>query len=121
MKHLVIIDDEKSVLDALQIVLADHYRVSAFLSTALAQDFLESKPEIDGMLIDYHIGQESGVIFFRDVVRLVYPNLNAILISAFYDSRQPTIDQAEIKRLFLCDIEKPFDILQLRALVAQSF
>ena len=119
-KRILIIDDEQSVLDTLDIVLSDEFDVVTFSDLDEAFDYILLNKKIDLVVIDYHIGKKTGVSFFKDCIRPYYPAVPAILVSGFYDHKQPSLDQAEIQSLFICSIEKPFDVLAVKKLVIMS-
>lgn len=58
-KHILIVDDDSSVLKLVKRVLGDHYNVATAISGKVAMKFLENK-ETDLVLLDYEMPGESG-------------------------------------------------------------
>ena len=116
MAKLLIIDDEKSIIDLLSVVFKkEGYSVSAALSARKALSLIDEQ-DFDLILSDIKLPQMSGM----DVLKYVKKNkpfVPVVMITAY-----GTIKQAvEAFKLGAVDyIVKPFDIDELKLVVAQG-
>jgi DNA-binding NtrC family response regulator len=116
MEHILVIDDEKSILDLLGMVFKKQgYEVTVALSAAKALALID-KQEFDLILTDIKLPQMSGMEVLK-YVQQSKPGLPVVMITAF-----GTIKQAvEAFKLGAVDyVVKPFDIEELKMVVAQG-
>jgi CheY-like chemotaxis protein len=115
--RILIVDDEPSVVRALQRALREHDLVTAF-SGADAVDVFESGQRFDIVFCDLMMAQLSGMEVFENVKRR-FPELKERFVfmtgGAFTQSAKDFL--SEIVNPVM---EKPFDIRALRLLVSRS-
>lgn len=63
-KHILIVDDDRTVLKMLKTALEDQYEVTAMLNGVLVEKFLESK-QVDLIILDYEMPRITGAEIFR--------------------------------------------------------
>ena len=115
MKKLLIVDDDRHLLDSLRVVFADTYAVFTALSAEEAEGLLE-KTEVDVVLLDVVLPGIDGVEFLKKI-NATHPGLPVVMISGA-PSIRPVINALE---LGACDyIRKPFDIDELRLVVGRA-
>ncbi len=115
MKKLLIVDDDAPLLESLRIVFDGIYDVSTALSAEEAAIFLAQK-KVDVMLLDVILPGVNGVDFLRRV-RESHPHLPVVMISGL-SSIRPVMTALEIGASDY--IRKPFDIDELRLVVARA-
>lgn len=117
MEKILVIDDEKSLLDLLEVVFKkEGYDVDAFLSSSKALEALEKNGDYDLILTDIKIPQISGMEVLKRV-RKKRPDIPVIMITAY-----GTIKQAvdALKAGALDYVVKPFNVEELKIIVAQG-
>ena len=116
MENILIVDDEKSILDLLSVVFKkEGYGVKTASSGAKAREILEKEP-VDLVITDIKMPQTSGM----DVLKFakdLNPETPVILITA-YGSIKQAIDA--LKAGALDYVVKPFDVEELKILVARG-
>ncbi len=116
MENILIVDDEKSLLDLLSVVFKkEGYGVKTASSGVQAHEILE-KEAIDLVITDIKMPQTSGM----DVLKFakgLNPETPVILITA-YGSIKQAIDA--LKAGALDYVVKPFDVEELKILVARG-
>lgn len=115
MKKLLIVDDDRHLLESMRVVFADTYEVFTALSAEEAEAILEQH-ELDVALLDVILPGKDGVQLLQKIKR-TSPGLPVVMISA-----APSI-RPVLKALGLgaCDyIRKPFDVDELRLVVARA-
>ncbi len=115
MKKLLIVDDDPHLLESLRVVFSGLYEVSTATSAEEAAVQLEQQ-KIDVMLLDVVLPGLNGVDFLR-IVREVRPNLPVVMISGA-SSIRPVMKALELGASDF--IRKPFDIDELRLVVARA-
>ena len=65
-KHILVIDDDSSILKLLKGYLAERYDVATAISGKVAMKFLETK-ETDLVLLDYEMPVENGSVVFGKI------------------------------------------------------
>jgi two-component system NtrC family response regulator len=115
MKKLLIVDDDVPLLDSLRFVFRGLYEVRTARSAEEASTLLEQQ-ETEVMLLDIHLPGVNGIEFLR-TVRERFPHLPVILVSAASTIR-PMIKALELGEADY--IRKPFDIDELRLVVARA-
>lgn len=115
MKKLLIVDDDPQLLESLRIVFEVIYDVSISLSAEEAAVLLEQQ-EVDVMLLDVILSGVNGVEFLR-TVRERHPHLPVVMISGV-SSIRPVMTALELGASDY--IRKPFDIDELRLVVARA-
>ena len=116
MDKILIIDDEKSILDLLSVVFKkEGYTVETSLSAKTALELID-KEEFDLILTDIKLPQMSGMKILK-YVKEKYPAMPVVMITAY-----GTIIQAiEALKMGAMDyIVKPFNIEELKIIVAQG-
>ncbi len=115
MKKLLIIDDDRHLLNSLRVVFSDTYQIFTALSAEEAESVLEEKT-VDVVLLDVILPGMNGVDFLKKINK-THPGLPVVMISAA-PSIRPVIKALE---LGACDyIRKPFDIDELRLVVGRA-
>jgi len=115
LKKLLIVDDDPHLLESLRVVFSGLYDVSTALSAEEAAVLLEQQ-ESDVMLLDVILPGVNGVEFLR-TVRAKRPNLPVVMISGA-PSIRPIMAALELGASDY--IRKPFDIDELRLVVARA-
>ena len=116
MDKILIIDDEKSVLDMLNVVFKkEGYRVKKSLSAQKALELIEEE-DFDLILSDIRLPQISGMELLRKV-KEKKPGIPVIMITAY-----GTIKQAveALKAGAIDYVVKPFDVEELKIIVSQG-
>jgi DNA-binding NtrC family response regulator len=116
MDTLLIVDDEKSILDLLSVVLRkEGYGVLTNPGTPKAFEML-SGGDIDLVITDVKMPQLDGMAFLK-TVRTQKPTVPIIVITAFGSVKQAV---EALKEGALDYVTKPFDIEELKILVAHG-
>jgi two-component system response regulator PilR (NtrC family) len=116
MDKILIIDDEKSILDLLSVVFKkEGYTVETALSAKTALELID-REELDLILTDIKLPQMSGMRILQ-YAKEKYPELPVVMITAY-----GTIKQAvEALKMGAMDyVVKPFDMEELKIIVAQG-
>ncbi len=114
-RKILVVDDEKTVVETLIILLSDLATVRGALTIAEANTALSDEGPFDLLILDFNIGKEKGIAFYRQLKKKT--DLPAILISAVRGHRQVDADIREVESLFKASFVKPFDAMQLRETV----
>jgi len=116
MENILIVDDEKSLLDLLAVVFKkEGYSVKTAISGPKAREILE-KEDVDLVITDIKMPQMSGM----DVLKFVKDRNDetpVIMITA-YGSVKQAVDA--LKAGALDYVVKPFDVEELKILVARG-
>ncbi|MGQ9673016.1 MAG: sigma-54-dependent transcriptional regulator [Candidatus Aminicenantales bacterium] len=116
MENILIIDDEKSLLDLLSVVLKkEGYRVKTCLSPSRVFDLLE-KESFDLLVCDIKLPEISGMEVLK-YVRENKPDLPVIMITAYGSLKQAV---EALKAGAIDYILKPFDVEELKIIIAQE-
>ena len=116
MENLLIIDDERSLLDLLGLVFKkEGYGVKTAVSAVKALEILD-KNGIDLVITDIKMPQKSGMDILK-AVKDRTPEMPVIMITA-YGSIQQAIDA--LKAGALDYVVKPFDVEELKIIVARG-
>ena len=116
MDNILIIDDEKSLLDLLSVVFKkEGYGVKTSLSAPKAFEILE-KEDIDFIITDIKMPETNGMDVLK-FVKTKYPELPVVMITAY-----GSINQAvEALKLGALDyVVKPFDVEELKIIVGRG-
>ncbi len=114
--RILVLDDEPSVTDALQLILTDlGHHVDSAKSVSEATEFLKGAP-YDLVFTDLRLPDGSGIELLT-LIKTDTPNTEVILMTA-HGSIDITIDA--IKRGAFYYIEKPFTPQQVTALVERA-
>jgi two-component system response regulator PilR (NtrC family) len=116
MNTVLVIDDERSILELLTVVLKKQgYNVLANPGTPIVFEDIEQK-DIDLLICDIKMPQVDGMDVLRRLKELK-PTVPAIMITAYASVKQAV----EALRLGALDyLTKPFDIEELKVLVANG-
>lgn len=116
MENILIIDDEKSLLDLLSVVLKkEGYRVKTCLSPSRGFDLLE-KESFDLLVCDIKLPEISGMEVLK-YVRENKPDLPVIMITAYGSLKQAV---EALKAGAIDYILKPFDVEELKIIIAHE-
>jgi DNA-binding NtrC family response regulator len=116
MENILIIDDEKSLLDLLSLVLKkEGYRVKTCLAPTKVFEILE-KEELDLLICDIKLPQISGMEVLK-YVRENRPEVPVIMITAYGSLKQAV---EALKAGAIDYILKPFDVEELKIIIAQE-
>ncbi|MFC2164253.1 sigma-54-dependent transcriptional regulator [Acidobacteriota bacterium] len=116
MDRILIIDDEKSILDLLSVVFKkEGYKVETALSAKAALDFINND-DFDLILTDIKLPQMSGMRILK-IIMDQDPQMPVVMITAY-----GTIKQAveALKMGALDYVVKPFNLEELKIIVAQG-
>jgi len=116
MEKILIIDDEKSVLDMLNVVFKkEGYRVKKSLSAQKALEWIDEE-DFDLILSDIRLPQMSGMELLRKI-KEKKPGIPVVMITAY-----GTIKQAveAFKAGAIDYVVKPFDVEELKIIVSQG-
>lgn len=116
MEKLLVIDDEKSILDLLNVVFEkEGYAVETSLSATRAVELI-GNDDIDMIISDIKMPKMNGMELLR-YVRKNRPDIPIVMITAY-----GTIKQAveALKAGAMDYIVKPFDVEELKIIVAQG-
>jgi two-component system response regulator PilR (NtrC family) len=116
MEKILVIDDEKSILDLLSVVFEkEGYVVKTSLSATRAVELLGSE-DFDMIITDIKMPKMNGMELLR-YVRQNRPDIPIVMITAY-----GTIKQAveALKAGAMDYIVKPFDVEELKIIVAQG-
>jgi two-component system response regulator PilR (NtrC family) len=116
MENILIIDDEKSLLDLLSVVLKkEGYRVKTCLAPSKVFDLLE-KESFDLVICDIKLPEISGMEILK-YVRESQPEVPMIMITAYGSLKQAV---EALKAGAVDYILKPFDVEELKIIIAQE-
>ena len=116
MDNILIVDDEKSLLDLLAVVLKkEGYRVKTCLAASRVFELLE-KEEFDLLICDIKLPEVSGMEILR-YVRESRPELPVIMITAYGSLKQAV---EALKAGAIDYILKPFDVEELKIIIAKE-
>ncbi len=116
MEKILVIDDEKSILDLLSVVFEkEGYKVETSLSATRAVELI-GNDDFDMIISDIKMPKMSGMELLR-YVREKRPDIPIVMITAY-----GTIKQAveALKAGAMDYIVKPFDVEELKIIVAQG-
>ena len=116
MDNVIIIDDEKSLLDLLSVVFRkEGYGVKTALSAAKAFEIID-REDIDLVVTDIKMPEKDGMEVLRHV-RETRPDVPVVMITAY-----GSINQAveTLKAGALDYVVKPFDVEELKIIVARG-
>lgn len=116
MEKILIIDDEKSILDLLSVVFKkEGYRVKATLSAKKALELL-SKEEFGLILTDIKLPEMSGFEILKQV-KESKPDIAVVMITAYGNVKQAV---EALKAGAFDYVVKPFDVDELKIIVANA-
>jgi signal transduction histidine kinase len=112
---LLIVDDEEGPRMSLKLIFKENYDLLMADDGAKAIDLAQQNP-IDVVILDIRMAGMSGIETLERL-RLVQPDLQAIIITAF----ETTETMRQALRLRACDyINKPFDLATIRNAVSEA-
>jgi two-component system response regulator PilR (NtrC family) len=116
MESILIIDDEKSLLELLSVVLKkEGYRVKTLLAPTKVFELMD-KEDFDLLICDIKLPQMSGMEVLK-YVRENRPGLPVIMITAYGSLKQAV---EALKAGAIDYILKPFDVEELKIIIAQE-
>ena len=118
-RHLLVIDDEPHIGLVLRPFLEQlGYRVSVVRTLTEARNALRSKPAADGLLLDLHLPDGSGLDFLRDLRQQGgMARLPVLVLTAEGEDRV----LREAHRLGAALVNKPFSPTKLTQRIAMMF
>jgi two-component system response regulator PilR (NtrC family) len=116
MEKILIVDDEKSILDLLKVVFEkEGWRVNTCFSAPKALEFID-KEDFDLLLCDIKMPQTSGMEILKHVQERK-PDIPVIMMTAYGSIRQ----SVEALKIGAMDyVVKPFEIDELKIVVAHG-
>lgn len=85
-RHILVVDDDRSILKLLKTALSDNYDVTTIVSGNMAMKFLETKT-VDLILLDYEMPIENGAEVFRKLkANKRYENIPVVFLTGVADS-----------------------------------
>ena len=116
MSHILIVDDEPTVLNLSKIILEkQNYQVSAFTCPEKALNSLKELDAIDLLITDLIMPKLKGDKLVQEVQK-VYRDINSIIISASHDLQ----DLDLLAMTNTCVLSKPFHFPDLIKLVEEK-
>ena len=115
MKTLLIVDDDRCLVDSLCVVFAGLYEIRMALSADEARTVLENDT-VDVMLLDVILPGITGIEFLKEL-RETKPDLPVVMISGAASIR-PVLEALELGADDY--VRKPFDIDELRLVTARA-
>jgi DNA-binding NtrC family response regulator len=115
MKKLLIVDDDPHLLESLRVVFGGLYKIRTALSAEAASESMEQE-QPDVMLLDIILPGIDGIEFLH-IVRKKHPQLPVVMISGV-SSIRPVMKALDMGASDY--IRKPFDIDELRLVVARA-
>ena len=116
MKKILVIDDEKSILDLLSVVFTkEGYSVKTALSAFKAFELIE-KEDFALIITDIKLPEKSGLDILK-FVKEKRPEIPVVMITAFGTIKQ-TVEAFKMGALDY--VVKPFDIEELKIVVAKG-
>jgi len=116
MEKILIIDDEKSILDLLNVVFKkEGYQVETFFSPSKALEYIDNE-DFDIVLSDIKLPQISGMEILKHVTKK-RPEVPVVMITAFGTIRQAV---EALKEGAADYVVKPFDVEELKIIIAQG-
>ena len=65
-KHILVVDDDRTVLKMLKTALSDKYDVTTMVNGIMVEKFLETK-KVDLVILDYEMPVETGAAVFKKI------------------------------------------------------
>lgn len=113
---VIVLDDELSVCESIKIVLAN-YDVHFVLSTSDCLTYMRANQKPNLMIIDYKVGLDDGIEFYRDIIIPEFGKIPAILISGYVGQKEQPDDDLKLASMFVRLVQKPFDIFKFKAVI----
>ena len=122
-KNIIILDDDQFICQSLEILFNKDYNINSFTNINSASEYLDkANQKVDLIILDYNIGKDNGIEFFKKEISDKKRDIPGIIISGFLVSQFK--DDNEIKKIdkyFIKLFEKPFDIIELKAYISDWF
>src|SRR6266853_290936 len=115
MKRLLIIDDEVGARESLREVFYNLYEVTTAENAMEGLSFL-ARERADLIILDMVMPRMGGVSFLREA-RQIHPDLPVLVLTA---STEEGLTREVLSLGAVGFVRKPFDVQELRHLVAQS-
>jgi len=116
VENILIVDDEKSLLDLLSVVFKkEGYRVKTCLAAPRVFDLIE-KEDIDLLICDIKMPQISGLEILKHM-KEKRPNIPVVMITAYGSVKQAV---EALKAGAEHYVVKPFDVDELKIIVSQG-
>ena len=116
MEKILVIDDEKSILELLSVVFTkEGYSVKTALSAVKALELIE-KEDFSLIITDIKLPEKSGIDILK-FVKEKKPKIPVVMITAFGTIKQ-TVEAFKLGALDY--VVKPFDVIELKIVVAKA-
>jgi response regulator RpfG family c-di-GMP phosphodiesterase len=101
-EEILVVDDEKNVLDSLKRSLSIGFKVHTALSAEEGLELIKEKENLSVVISDYRMPGMDGLIFLSRVQQ-AYPQLVRIMLTGVYDSQvfKETVNRCKVFRLLL--------------------
>ena len=114
MCRLMIVDDDKNMIEILEVIFGQDYDVVSARSIAEAKKYLVEKPEI--VLIDYYLQDGTGETLIKDGAT---GDASCVLITAIDLSAEKKAEMLDMGFLYV--VQKPFNTRELTAIINRSY
>ena len=113
----MVIDDDRSTLDVVSIILESHGYEPIVLSSAhnIIEKIKEHKPKV--ILLDVHLGSTDSRVLCKEIKEIEDHSTTPIILFSANTEHVKSIKD------YLCDdfIEKPFELTSLLGIITHSF
>lgn len=113
-KQILIIDDEWNICETLKLALLDICDVEYVIDTKSALTYILEHKEPSLIILDYQIDGKDGIQFYIDEIKPIYKQTPTILISGYIGQHKSAELEYKIKKYFVTNLEKPFDLNAIR-------
>lgn len=115
MYNILVIDDEPSILTAMQFALEDEYKVQSTTSVTEGMELLNTR-DIDLVLLDQRLGEYNGLEVLQ-AIKQDHPGMLVIIMTA-YGSIESSVEAMQKGAYYY--VTKPLDLPSLRLLIAKA-
>ena len=120
LPRILVVDDERDMCWALKAILAStEYQVVTTTSGTEALQLIMEGGEWPAVFLDAKLPDLDG-LELADLIRKNSPGTTVVLVSGFFYREDPVIVQGLAEQRFSAFIGKPFDIVQVQTMAAQS-
>jgi DNA-binding response OmpR family regulator len=113
-KKILIVDDDLAVCESIKMMLDKQCEVAYVCDVASAKDYINQN-NIDLIILDYNIGEDSGITFYEEEIHAKNKKIPGVLISGFIVTQLKSEEEMDgLNQLFVRIFEKPFDFIEFR-------